>query len=237
MGLTGTLCFLGYCLAAYLLGSVPFGFLMGRLKGVDIRQEGSRNIGATNCWRLCGWKYGLPAFLLDVAKGFAVTFAAWHLAAGSPLYQELGEPSRYLLVILAGAAVIVGHVFPLYLGFRGGKAVATSLGVVLGIPAMVPLGAGAFGVWAGVFLATRYVSVASTAAALALLAAALLLKVDGWNVRVDLAAPWAERWPLTGFTILLVAVVLYRHRGNYRRLMAGTESKFGGKKRAAEARV
>lgn len=231
---TGTLCFIGYCLAAYLLGSVPFGYLMGRLKAVDIRQGGSRNIGATNCWRLCGWKFGLPAFLLDVAKGFAVTFAAWHLIRVCPLYEELSQPSRYLLVIVAGAAAIIGHVFPLYLGFRGGKAVATSLGVFLGIPAMVPFGAGAFVLWAIVFLATRYVSVASTAAALGLLAGVLLLKIDGRDVRFDVAAPWAERWPLTVFTILLVAVVLYRHRGNYRRLLAGTESKFSRKKRDAE---
>jgi glycerol-3-phosphate acyltransferase PlsY len=231
MDLGSAVQFAAYCLAAYLLGSVPFGFLLGRLRGMDIRQAGSRNIGATNCWRLCGWRFGLPAFVLDVAKGFVATFLA------SRLYGDVSEPSRHLLVIGGGAAAIVGHVFPLYLGFRGGKAVATSLGVFLGIPEMLPLGLAAFALWTAVFLATRYVSVASTAAAVGLLAAALLLKMDGWRLSVDVAAPWAERWPLTAFTLLLVAVIIYRHRENYRRLIHGTESKFGRKKNPADATV
>ncbi len=229
MDLGSTVQFAAYCLAAYLLGAVPFGYLLGRLRGVDIRQAGSKNIGATNCWRLCGWRFGLPAFLLDVAKGFAATFLA------SRLYGDVSEPSRHLLVIGGGAAAILGHVFPLYLGFRGGKAVATSLGVYLGIPEMLPLGVAAFVLWTLVFLVTRYVSVASTAAAAGLRAAALLLRVDGWSVSVDPAAPWTARWPLTTFTMLLVLVIMYRHRENYRRLLHGTELKFGRKKNAAES--
>jgi glycerol-3-phosphate acyltransferase PlsY len=225
----GTLCFVGCCLAAYLLGSVPFGYLMGRLRGVDIREGGSRNIGATNCWRLCGWTCGLPAFLLDVAKGFAVTFGAGLLLGACPLYDQMSRPTTYLLVIIAGAAVILGHVFPLYLHFRGGKAVATSLGVFLGIPALLPLAGGAFALWLVVFAATRYVSVASTAAALGLLVGVLLADFSD-GVAVNALTPWTERWPLTSFTILLVAVVLYRHRTNYSRLLAGTENKFGRKK-------
>lgn len=229
MNVAATVCFVIYAAGAYLLGSVPFGYLMGRLAGMDIRQAGSRNIGATNCWRLCGWKFGLTAFLLDVAKGFAATFTA-HLALGwCPLYDDLDEPAGYLLVVIAGAAAILGHVFPVYLGFRGGKAVATSLGVFLGVPAALPLAAGAFVLWVLVFLATRYVSVASTVAALGLLAAMLTVDVEG-GFRLDAAAPWSQRWPLTAFAVLLVAAVLWRHRENYRRLAAGTENRFGRKK-------
>ena len=101
------------------------------------------------------------------------------------------------------------------------------------VPAMLPLAAGTFVVWAVVFLATRYVSVASTAAALAMLAGVLVVDTTG-GCRLDLASPWTARWPLTAFTILLVGAVLFRHRENYRRLLAGTENKFGRKKRAAD---
>ena len=231
MSATGVISFVGYCLAAYLLGSVPFGYLLGRLKGVDIRQEGSRNIGATNCWRVCGWRYGLPGFVLDVAKGFAATFVAATVLVRLPLMAGLSEASGHLLVIGAGAAVIAGHVFPIYLRFRGGKAVATSLGVFLGMPTMLLLGGVAFGLWVVVFLVTRYVSVASTAAALGLLAGALLVHPIFFTI--DPAGAWKSRWPLSVFTIVLVGLVLYRHRENYRRLLAGTENKFGRKMKAA----
>ena len=220
--------FVGYCLAAYLAGALPFGYLLGRLKGVDIRCAGSHNIGATNCWRVCGWRLGLLAFVLDVAKGFAATFLAATVLLGLPFYGGLGEAARYLLVVIAGASAIAGHVFPIYIGFRGGKAVATSLGVFLGIKALLPLAAGAFVLWTLVFLATRYVSVSSTVAALGLLAAALL--VEPWSCRFDAAGAWKNRWPLSVFTIVLVVLVIYRHRENYKRLLAGTENRFGRKK-------
>ena len=222
-----TIGFVGYCLAAYLLGSVPFGYLMGRLAGVDIRDAGSHNIGATNCWRVCGWKYGLTAFLLDVAKGFVPTLAAHLMTRHCGPYNEMSEAVRNWLVVIAGASAIVGHVFPLFLKFRGGKAVATSLGVFLGLPAAMPLALGAFAVWAIVFALTRYVSVASTVAALALLAGGLTL--DAAALRIDTAGPWHGRLPVTVMILLLVALVLFRHRANYRRLLAGTENKFGGR--------
>ncbi|MBN2581836.1 MAG: glycerol-3-phosphate 1-O-acyltransferase PlsY [Planctomycetes bacterium] len=222
--------FVGYCVAAYLLGSLPFGYLMGRLKGVDIRTAGSRNIGATNCWRVCGWKCGFAAFVLDVGKGFVPTYVAWLMTRLCPLYNAdvLGEAARHVFVVVAGASAIAGHVLPVYLRFRGGKAVATSLGVLLGIPAVMPLAVAAFAAWLIVFALTRYVSVASTIAALTLLAGALT--VDAANLRIDLAGPWHGRLPLTIMIILLVVLVLVRHRSNYRRLLAGTENKFSGKK-------
>jgi glycerol-3-phosphate acyltransferase PlsY len=228
MSAGGVIGLLVYCAAAYLLGSLPFGYLMGRLAGVDIRQQGSRNIGATNCWRVCGWKFGLSAFLLDVAKGFVPTFGAYLMTEMCPLYDWLAAPQKHLIVVAAGAAAIAGHVFPVYLKFRGGKAVATSLGVFLGIPALLPFALASFVLWLAVFAATRYVSVASTLAALALLALGLL--VEPWSARLDPAGAWTERWPLTVATVLLVVLVVYRHRENYRRLLAGTENKFGRKK-------
>ncbi len=106
---------------------------------------------------------------------------------------------------------------------------ATSLGVLLGIPVLLPLAAGAFVVWALVFLATRYVSVASTAGALAVLAAAATVNpAEGY--RLDVVSPWTHRWPLTGFVLAIVVLVLLRHRENYKRLLTGTENKFGWKK-------
>ena len=225
----GVLIITAWCAAAYLVGSIPFGYLLGRAKGVDIREAGSRNIGATNCWRVCGWPYGLTAFVLDVAKGFGATFVAYKMVELCPLFSGLSEPTRYLVIVLAGAAAIAGHVFPMYLRFRGGKAVATSLGVFLGIPAMLPFAAGAFAVWLIVFAATRYVSVASTVAALAF--GTLALTVEPWTVHFDPAGAWRDRWPLTVAAVLLVVLVLYRHRENYARLRAGTENKFrSGKK-------
>jgi glycerol-3-phosphate acyltransferase PlsY len=224
-----TLAIAAWCVGAYLVGSIPFGYLLGRAKGVDIRDAGSRNIGATNCWRVCGWPYGLAAFVLDVAKGFGPTFGAYKMTELCPLFTGLSEPGRDLVIVLAGAAAIAGHVFPIYLRFRGGKAVATSLGVFLGIPAMLPFAAVAFAVWLLVFAATRYVSVASTVAALAF--GALALTVEPWSVHLDPGGAWRDRWPLTAATVLLVLLVLYRHRENYARLRAGTENKFGrGKK-------
>jgi len=210
---------------AYLLGSIPFGWLIGKARGVDIREHGSRNIGATNCWRVCGWPYGLAAFVLDVAKGFLPVYAAVLYMPGvmAPL-EDLpgGLRTFWLLLVLVAAAAIAGHVFPVWLGFKGGKAVATSLGVLLALPMLGWLALGAFGVWIVVVLITRYVSVASSVAAIAFAAGYLWLeRGEAWNTYL----------PVTVFVVLLVAIVLARHRSNYARLMKGTEGKlWGGKK-------
>ena len=210
---------------AYLLGSIPFGWLIGKARGVDIREHGSRNIGATNCWRVCGWPYGLAAFALDVAKGFLPVYAAVLYMSGvmAPL-EDLpgGLRTFWLLLVLVAAAAIAGHVFPVWLKFKGGKAVATSLGVLLALPMLGWLALGAFGVWIVVVLITRYVSVASSVAAIAFAAGYLWLeRSEAWNAYL----------PVTVFVVLLVAIVLLRHRSNYARLMEGTENKlWGGKK-------
>jgi glycerol-3-phosphate acyltransferase PlsY len=191
----------------YVLGSVPFGLLAARMKGVDIRRHGSGNIGATNVWRVCGWRYGLPVFLLDLLKGVAaVLLASWAAGrmAANPEWTRIG----------AGMACILGHSFPIWLRFKGGKGVATSLGVLAGLMPLVSLAV--LLVWAVVFKAGGYVSLASIVAALALplFAAGAQLAGRGYG------------WPCVGFGAFAAVLVVVRHRSNIGRLMAGTESSF-----------
>ena len=211
-----------WMVAAYLVGSIPFGWLIGKARGVDIREHGSRNIGATNCGRVCGKPWGVLAFVLDVAKGFGPTLAA---VAWLPALADFqGERGRWLATVLVAAAPILGHLFPVWLKFKGGKAVATALGVVLALPMLTVWALAAFGVWIVVTGLSRYVSVGSTVAALAL--AGLYL----WFER---AGAWTDYLPVTVFVLAVVVLVILRHRSNYLRLIRGTENKvWGGKKRA-----
>ncbi|MBE3070706.1 MAG: glycerol-3-phosphate acyltransferase, partial [Planctomycetes bacterium] len=124
----------GCMVGAYLAGSVPFGWLIGRMRGVDIREHGSRNIGATNCGRVCGWPWGVLAFLLDVAKGFGPVYVVRTWVLPTVMDGPGSAMARWGFVVLVAVMPIVGHVFPVWLGFRGGKAVATSLGVLLAVP-------------------------------------------------------------------------------------------------------
>jgi glycerol-3-phosphate acyltransferase PlsY len=164
----------------------------------------------------------LAAFVLDVAKGSLPVYAAALSLPGvmAPL-EDLpgGLRTFWLLLVLVAAAAIAGHVFPVWLKFKGGKAVATSLGVLLAMPMLGWLALGAFGVWIVVVLITRYVSVASSVAAVAFLAGYL------WLERGEACSAYL---PVTVFVVLLVAIVLVRHRSNYARLMKGTESKLWG---------
>lgn len=212
-----TLLHLSAAACGYLVGSVPFGYLAGRLRGVDVRTVGSGNIGATNVFRTLGPRFGVATFALDAAKGFlaawAVPRALWALAAGAP------PPP--LAPLVATAAVLLGHGFPLFLGFKGGKGVATGLGCAL---AIVPHSAfAALAVWIAVFLATRYVSVGSIAAALA---AAVL--------------PWLLDRPAGTTACALVSalalLIVWKHRSNVRRLLAGNENRFCFTKKQLEAR-
>jgi glycerol-3-phosphate acyltransferase PlsY len=213
-----------WCAGSYLLGSVPFGLLIGFAHGVDIRLEGSRNIGATNCGRVCGPTSGVLAFLLDLAKGFLPVWAAvrWlPAAAGFPEAPDAWVTVHWIALVAVGLSPILGHVFPIYIRFRGGKAVATSLGVLLAMPMLQWTALAAFGVWILVALMTRYVAVASTVAALAFLAVYL-----GFN-RQD---AWAAHLPVTIFVLVLVVMVIVRHRSNYVRLWKGQENRIGGRK-------
>lgn len=187
--------------AAYLIGSIPFGFLVARARGVDIFRAGSGNIGATNVARVLGRKFGLLVFALDVLKGAFPTLAA----------LRLFNDSRW--AVLIGLAAIVGHMFPVFLRFRGGKGVATGFGVVavlLPAPAFIALG-----VWFAVVLATRTISLASIVAALTLAIARCASVLE----------PFSEtEWPLTAFSLLTAVIVVVKHRANLRRLLNGAEN-------------
>jgi acyl phosphate:glycerol-3-phosphate acyltransferase len=194
----------------FLCGSIPFGYWAGKLKGLDIRQHGSGNIGATNVIRVCGKGIGIPVFILDMLKGWLPTwYAGVHLAAGTS--------SGTTLAVLAGFAAILGHTFTPWLGFKGGKGVATATGVLIGI-APVAMLAG-LAVWLVVFFTTHYVSLASMLAAVAVpvTMAVIMSRAGQWD------------FVLIGFGLLVAALVILRHRANIGRLLAGTESKMGKK--------
>jgi glycerol-3-phosphate acyltransferase PlsY len=178
---------------AYALGSIPSGYLAGRLRGIDIRQVGSKNVGATNVFRSLGKGIGLAVMGADIAKGAAAVGIAVALT---------GDPWP----LLAGGAAILGHVFPVWLGFRGGKGVAVTAGVAI---ALMPLAAAVMiPVWILIVAVTRYVSVAS-------IAAAVFLTPVAWL--------FGASWPTLVFAALVSLGVLWRHRGNVQRLRRGTE--------------
>ena len=188
---------------AFLLGSIPTGYLVARAKGVDIRQHGSGNIGATNVFRTLGKPLGVLVFILDALKGFA---AVW-------LAARYGGPSAWP-AILAAVAAIAGHNYTPWLGFKGGKGIATSAGVLI---ALMPWAVLAIAlVWFAVFFATRYVSLASICASAALPVAVGALWFYGCGGNA----------PLLGFSVLIAALAIWRHRSNIERLMAGTEHRF-----------
>ncbi|HEY0389444.1 MAG TPA: glycerol-3-phosphate 1-O-acyltransferase PlsY [Gaiellales bacterium] len=178
----------------YVLGSCPFGYWAGRLRGVDLRTQGSGNTGGTNAIRVLGPAIGVPALVLDIAKGAAAVAAA-SLLGGTGIE------------VLAAAAAIVGHTFSMFLGFRGGgKAVATGAGAMLALAPEVALPVVVL--WIVVSLATRYISVASMASAVALVAGSLVSD---------------QPWPVVAFSLFGAALVVWRHRSNIARLRAGTE--------------
>jgi glycerol-3-phosphate acyltransferase PlsY len=194
-----------------LLGSCPNGYLVARAHHIDIREHGSGNIGATNVLRVLGKRWGYAVFFLDALKGFLAVRVAFELGRWS------GSAQPEILGIIAAVACILGHAFPVWLRFRGGKGVATSAGVLLGLMPLAVLSV--FLVWLILFKATRYVSVASMAAAIALPAFVFLY------LRLN-ALTGANLLP---FSILIAAVVVWRHRSNVQRLLRGTEQRFGQK--------
>ena len=196
-------------LAAYLIGAIPFGYVIARSRGVDILRQGSGNIGATNVGRLLGPRFGILVFILDFAKGaLPVLAAAW---MADQLNSSLPHDS---LQVAAGLAAFLGHLFPVYLRFRGGKGVATGAGVVavlLPVPA-----AGAMLTWVGVLCLTRYVSLASLAAVSVLCALRLALTAEPF-------AP--DQRILTLFCFVAAGLVFVRHRANINRLLHGSENR------------
>ncbi|MDX1564294.1 MAG: glycerol-3-phosphate 1-O-acyltransferase PlsY [Phycisphaeraceae bacterium] len=206
---------------AYLMGSIPFALLLGWCKGVDLRQHGSKNVGATNCGRILGRRYGVLCFMLDFLKGFAPVFATgW----GAGLLSHEGIEAREAGLWLAVAAgPVLGHIFPIWLKFKGGKGVATGFGVVLAVwPFMTLPALAALATWGLMAALLRYSSVASVIASVSMLPYFVLLaKFRGW--------PFESIWPFVIFLIGVVSLIVVRHKSNFQRLRAGTESKLGSR--------
>lgn len=197
----------GIFLLAYLMGAIPTSWLAARLgAGIDLRQHGSKNLGATNVFRVLGWKYAIPVGVFDVAKG----------AVPVLVLAPLVESSQEWMPLAVGLTAILGHVYSAFVGFRGGKGVATAAGVVLGL-APLPLLASA-AIWAAVLKFTGYVSLAS-------MLGAVVFPVAAWVVR-----PEDRYLPAIGTALALF--IIFTHRSNIRRLLAGTESRFGHRREA-----
>ncbi|HXJ29140.1 MAG TPA: glycerol-3-phosphate 1-O-acyltransferase PlsY [Gemmatimonadales bacterium] len=189
-----------WVVASYLLGATPTAYLAGRLaRGIDLREHGSKNLGATNVYRVLGWRWAIPVALIDIAKGAipVALFGRW--AAGGPW-----------LAVGLGIAAVLGHVFSPFVRFKGGKGVATALGVFLALAPVAVLIA--LPVWGGSLWLTGYVSLSSLVAA------------ASFPVWVKLTAPGAVSafWA----SIALAVLIVYSHRANVQRLLAGTENRF-----------
>lgn len=206
-------------LLAYLVGSVPFGYLAGKMNGIDLREHGSKNIGATNTFRVLGKKWGIPVFICDVLKGFfPVLLMKTHL--GAELTGCTTAEMGWLIGTLMAA--VLGHTFTCFLKFKGGKGIATALGALI---AFSPLIAGvALAAWLACMICTRYVSLSSIIAALAVEASTLWLCVD------DAVFSGSDAI-MFGFISLLVVLVIVKHRSNVSRLLNGTEPKAFSKKK------
>lgn len=187
--------------ASYLIGSIPFSYLVARRAGVDVRKVGSGNVGATNVMRSAGRTAGIVAFLLDASKGAVAALLAQRLAPGGALPP------------LAAAAAVLGHMYPVWLGFTGGKGVATGAGAFL---PLAPLATGiALLAFAAALATLRYVSLASLVGATSLAAAAFLL-----------GAPRPVAWTAAA----LAGLIVWRHRRNLQRIRTGTENRLGARK-------
>ena len=204
---------------AYLVGSIPFGLIVGLSRGVDPRKAGSGNIGATNVARLLGKRFFAIVFTLDLGKSLVPMLIASAVAHRVPPEQR--DATVYLLWLLVGFAAVLGHMFSVFLKFTGGKGVATSAGVMLGLwPYFTGPGLAAFAVFIVVFYAKRYISLGSIAGAIALPLAYLIIGLSrGWPV-------FGAQLPLLIFGVLMAALIVYKHRTNIARLRTGTEPKF-----------
>jgi len=199
-------------LIAYLVGSVPTGFLVAKARGVDIRRVGSGNIGATNVFRILGKPAGIFVLLADAMKGWLAVFVVARLVAHW-FYPAADAQAREWFALCGGIFAILGHNYTCWLGFKGGKGIATSAGALVALvpmPLLIILG-----LWIVVFAASRYVSLASIAAAFALPFAALALGKSSTMIMV---------------TAALAALAIYKHKANIKRLLNGTENRISLKK-------
>jgi glycerol-3-phosphate acyltransferase PlsY len=208
----------------YLLGSVPFGVMLARAHGKDLRSIGSGNIGATNVARALGRKWAYFCFVLDVLKGL-VPMLVVRILAGA--FEP--TPGPLFLWLLVGCAAILGHIFPLYLKFKGGKGVATSLGVAFGLwPYYTICAFFAFVIWVVVTLIWRYISLASITASVAfpLVLVLAIVLIPRWD--------FVNLWPLLIAATAIPLMVITRHRENIKRLIAGTENKVFNRRASGE---
>ena len=206
--------FLILIIGAYLLGSVPFGVIIAKAHGKDLRSRGSGNIGETNLSRALGRKWGYFCFVLDVFKGLVP------MLAGICFISSPASIAELFLWLGAGTAAVLGHIFPIYIRFKGGKGVATSFGVALGVwPYYTICALFAIAIWVVVVLIWRYVSLASIAASIAFPIA--LISSIALNARWD----FANLWPLFIAAVVIPVMVIVRHRENIKRIIAGTETK------------
>jgi len=199
-------------LVSYLFGAIPWGFIIGKAKGIDIREHGSKNIGSTNVTRTLGKKWGMLCFLLDFIKGFLPSFIAIFI-----LPKYLGLSSNYIdiCVILAVVGSFIGHIFPIYLKFKGGKGVATGAGALLALtPLAVVIGLACWGI---IFKVSRYVSVASILAAVIVAVMTSILSIS--NV-------YPVSTTLQIFVAIIGVIVIIKHKSNIVRLLNGTENRF-----------
>ncbi len=212
-------------IGAYLLGSIPFGLLIAKAHGKDLRSIGSGNIGATNVSRALGRKWAYICFVLDVLKGMVPMLATSILVSRYEILDEHPTFSIEYQVMLwlwlaTGCAAILGHIFPIYVKFKGGKGVATSFGVALGLwPYYTICASFAVAIWVVVVLIWRYVSLASICASISfplVLILAIILR-PGWN--------FVTLWPLLIAATAIPLMVIIRHRENIKRLLGGTENK------------
>ena len=188
--------------ASYLLGAIPTSYLAGRLiRGIDLREHGSHNLGATNLYRVLGWRFAVPVGLFDAAKGLIPVLVFAPRVSSSELFA-----------LVCGLMAVLGHVFSVFVGFRGGKGVATAAGVMLGLtPAALGV---AVAVWIVLVYSTGYVSLGSIAGAAI------------FPVAVFLLDPPSEPLVLW-LDIAVAAAIIWFHRGNIKRLLNGTENRFG----------
>jgi glycerol-3-phosphate acyltransferase PlsY len=207
-------------IGAYLLGSIPFGLLIAKAHGKDLRSIGSGNIGATNVSRALGRKWAYICFVLDVLKGMGPMLATLSFIRPLSTQPQTEKVILLWLWLAVGCAAILGHIFPIYVKFKGGKGVATSFGVALGLwPYYTICASFAVVIWVVVVLVWRYVSLASICASISfplVLILAIILR-PGWD--------FISLWPLLIAATVIPLMVIIRHRENIKRLLAGTENK------------
>lgn len=199
-------------LVSYLVGAIPWAFIIGKLHGVDIRKHGSGNVGATNVTRIIGKPWGILCFIIDFLKGFLPVIVV-ELIFPKLIYLNQTQVSS--LIILAVIATVAGHVYPVYLGFKGGKGISTGTGTLVALtPYAIVIG---LIIWVIVFKISKYVSLASIIAAITVPISSLIFSSTG-VYHIDIT--------LQFFILLLALFAIYKHKSNIKRLLNGTESSF-----------